>query len=187
MFVLVSCILVFLVAYIYNFINFNREEGWVDMFGVAMISGIIASFLTVISFGLSLGVNCEVVNRYKYTYDIGQRYLNIRSLNIRENLNGSFTFGCGRIDDREVYVFYTENKDGSFERDSVDVSGTKIFYIHDGSKPRLKWTRSTTAMKEIKIFNKDISGWFWFSPREWNKDFSLYVPDGSIIESFDLE
>lgn len=105
-----------------------------------------------------------------------QEYVSISSLKPNNNTEGSFFLGSGSIKDVEYYLFFQKLKNSRYIRGRVPAEGT-IIEENNNENPRLEWTRHTGKTNKfitMEYIHKD-------------KDYILYVPEGTIIKQFKLE
>ena len=85
------------------------------------------------------------------------------------------------ISENGIYRYYYRAEDGGIKQDFVNAKNTTIYYIKDGESPHLD---------EVGVFE------YWYE-RENNQDvlcynnvsilYELYIPAGSIVESYQLD
>ena len=102
------------------------------------------------------------------------RRANITSIKNSNEVGGSFTLGCGTIEQTEYYYYYYKSVDG-YVRGKKPVNNT--FIVEDGSdKPHI----------EVKMIHfESKSGLFDYHDEE-NETYKIIVPKGTVVNRFEV-
>jgi len=107
--------------------------------------------------------------------------INIISIRNSDKTSGSFFLGCGSIDSTEYYVYFKQYEDGGVKRGMVTTS-TATIYEKD-EIPRIEWTEVTKKVPWLLRFGFD-----WADISEAREgDYRIIVPEGTIIEKFEIK
>lgn len=137
---------------------------------VNALLGLSLGLLVGSLFGLFL--NLFVKGEYK-TVDSVQ----LAVLNDNTGINGSFTLGCGTIDNTMFYAYYEKDKNSEeYTLKTIECKKATIKNITDGSLPRLE----TQGYIPTTTFGK-----FFTIPCKFKTIF--FVPEGSIKTGFNLD
>jgi hypothetical protein len=123
---------------------------------------------------LSIGVFTCVRWVDSDTTEYYSRRANIASIKNSNEVSGSFTLGCGTIEQTEYYYYYYKSVDG-YVRGKKPVD--KTFIVEDGSdKPHV----------EIKMTHfESKSGLFDYHDEEGDK-YKIVVPKGAVVNKFEV-
>lgn len=102
------------------------------------------------------------------------RRANITSIKNSNEVGGSFTLGCGTIEQTEYYYYYYKSVDG-YVRGKKPVNNT--FIVEDSSdKPHV----------EVKMTHfESKSGLFDYHDEE-NEKYKIVVPKGTVVNKFEV-
>ncbi len=102
------------------------------------------------------------------------RRANITSIKNSNEVGGSFTLGCGTIEQTEYYYYYYKSVEG-YVRGKKPVNST--FIVEDGSdKPHV----------EVKMTHfESKSGLFKYVDEE-NVTYKIIVPKGTVVNKFEV-
>lgn len=102
------------------------------------------------------------------------RRANITSIKNSNEVGGSFTLGCGTIEQTEYYYYYYKSVEG-YVRGKKPVNST--FIVEDGSdKPHV----------EVKMIHfESNSGLFKYVDEE-NETYKIIVPKGTVVNKFEV-
>jgi hypothetical protein len=130
--------------------------------------GFFASLLLTV--GIFLSVRWIDSNETKYYSRRG----NITSIKNSNEVGGSFTLGCGTIEQTEYYYYYYKSVDG-YVRGKKPVNDT--FIVEDSSdRPHV----------EIQVRHfESKSGLFHFQDEE-NGKYKIVVPKGTVVNKFEV-
>lgn len=124
-------------------------------------------FLTFLIFPCVRWVDSNETEHYS-------RRANITSIKNSNEVGGSFTLGCGTIEQTEYYYYYYKSVDG-YVRGKKPVNDT--FIVEDGSdKPHI----------EVKMTHfESKSGLFNYTDVEMEK-YKIVVPKGTVVNKFEV-
>ena len=151
---------------------FYESETIGDMIGVCAMIG-FASFLVMMMIGAGIFGSDALVEKSRKDVKIP-----IRSLKTSSEFQGRFFLGSGFIASGQVYYMYTV-KDGFYKLWSSSATSARIKEIEKTESPYVHY----------QIVDYKFPGWFvpeWASLERtiYTAD-DIYIPKGSIIESFD--
>ncbi len=148
-----------------NYCVFSVEE---LMFTI-IFGGLVYNLLLWFLINIIASSCIETENHIEHSY-------NIQSINNRGNLSGSFFLGTGRIDETEYFYTFVEYDKG-YVRRRFDVNDSIIFEIENIDQPH------------INVIYKRMSGnWKkWFVVLPHRCEYYIYVPTGTIIQSYSIE
>jgi len=165
---------IFIIAAIFIFITIGRDN-IMGKFGMVIFSCFMSLITTFIS-AFVIFMTAYHLGQYK---EIDIYYQNIISMRNNSKTEGSFFLGSGSINQVEYYFYFYKTKDGGIKRDKVSTRYATIHETNDKS-PRVEWTMVTKAWPWwLKIYKS-------MSDIERLGDFRVYVPEGTIIERFEL-
>lgn len=92
--------------------------------------------------------------------------LDLESVDLQTQLNGSFTYGRGSIQEKEYYVVYEVQEDGGLVLEKYSATDTVLYPILDkGSRPYVE--------KDLTKYDRVIQ-------------YRMYIPKNSIEKKYDL-
>jgi hypothetical protein len=145
---------------------------WASFEGVPVILTFLCGFLgslilTMVIFPTIRWVDSDTTEYYS-------RRANITSIKNSNEVGGSFTLGCGTIEQTEYYYYYYKSVDG-YVRGKKPVNET--FIVEDGSdKPHV----------EVKMTHfESKSGLFTYHDEE-NSKYKIVVPKGTVVNKFEV-
>lgn len=97
---------------------------------------------------------------------------------VEGNIRGGIFLIRGNINQKEYYMGYKQNEDGSFSQFKVPVERSKIYETTDGFR------------LEIYEFRQKNTGLFVMPCHqctEEHRQYKIYVPKGSIVQDFTLD
>jgi hypothetical protein len=100
---------------------------------------------------------------------------NIVSIRNNDVISGSFTLGCGTIEQSEYYFYFYKTLSGGYARGKKSVNSTVI--VEDNYK--------TPHIEELKISYESRSGWFKFT-EQTEDTYRIIVPKGTVVNKFQL-
>lgn len=149
---------------------------------LSLSSATVVSGLVVILFLAGIGFNAVglITTEEQPNEHVVIKSTEIVQLRDGTNVSGNFFLGIGAVESGLTYIYYVE-EDGGYKIKSVDADETTIYYITDGSKPRIE-------TNEVGRYWKS----YWQSEWEWGNDFfsssdrftTIYVPEGSIRQYY---
>lgn len=152
-----------IIAIIIAFITSDWYDSVIlNIIGGAFIGGVVG---LVVAFILPM-------DTYYKTYPP----INIESLQDNSNNTGSFFLGCGKIEDKMKYVFYTEEK-GLYTLNQIDCDLAQIKYTSD--KPTVNITQIYPTDSWINNFAIDF--------KCYNKTYIIEVPRETIKHNYILD
>ena len=104
----------------------------------------------------------------------------IYSIGLRDNVQGSFTLGCGGISTESAYAYYTQDEDGCFILKKSYCRQSKIKETNDIS-PCIK--------RYGEVFKDGKTSWMWAYGNYiyGNPDYYIiYIPEGSIVQTYNI-
>lgn len=106
----------------------------------------------------------------------------IISVKNKDTSSASFFLGCGSINSTEYYVYFKQNADGGIKKDKLMVDICSL-YERQKETPRIEWTEATKRVHWVVRFGFDKTD------IQVNRvgDFKIIVPEGTIIEKFEIE
>ena len=110
-------------------------------------------------------------------------YVSIVSARNNSELSGSFFLGCGSINTEEYYVYFKQYKDGGVKR-GMTVTYLCTIYEKNDVEPKIEWTEVDKKCHWLGRF-----GFNWADiQKDCRKgDYRLIVPEGTIIEKFEIK
>jgi len=106
----------------------------------------------------------------------------IISIKNKDNSSGSFFLGCGSINSTEYYVYFKQYEDGGIKRGKLRVDICSL-YERKKETSRIEWTDETKRVHWIVRFGFDKTD----IQVKRVGDFKIIVPEGTIIEKFEIE
>lgn len=113
----------------------------------------------------------------------------VYSIGLHSGIHGDFMLGCGTVKDEPVYYFYTRENEGFTLK---HVSAEKATIVEtDSIRPQIKYlaeefTGERTAFKWLMFGTHDEKWRVKGGGEYWNKGIIIYVPKGSVIQSYTL-
>ena len=101
----------------------------------------------------------------------------IYSLRTNELISGSFSLGCGSINDESYYIYYTQDSDGAYSINRLKASECKIYMDRDSGGQLVKvWG---------KLNDENLhKNWGWMEVIFSHNEFHL--PHGSLIQEYSV-
>jgi hypothetical protein len=157
-------LLTFGLTFLFRKLDSDGELPWL----LSLLLSFFASLL------LSLGVFMFIRWIDSDTTEYYSRRANITSIKNSNEVGGSFTLGCGTIEQTEYYYYYYKSVDG-YVRGKKPVNQT--FIVEDGSvKPHI----------EVKMTHfESKSGLFNYIDEEMEK-YKIVVPKGTVVNKFEV-
>lgn len=157
-----------IIGIIYTIIE---QEGICAFFGVIFggFMFLVVSLTSAAIYGAVVGVETIELNSTA-----------IYSIGLRDNIQRSFTLGCGGISTESVYAYYTQDEDGCFILKKTYCRQSKIKETNDIS-PCIK--------RYGEIFKNGKTSWMWAYGNYIYGDpdhYIIYIPEGSIVQTYNL-
>lgn len=100
----------------------------------------------------------------------------LSALNTSDKTSGKFFLGSGTVDDKPVVRFMTKDSEGGYRVETKNFNTSKVYEIPDESSPRMECSQ-VFLLPHWSLDQKQPVG---------ESTCKFYVPEGSIIEDYEL-